>query len=47
MKGILVTVMSMLLGFTLAQTAEKTWTGKINDSMCGASHKGMVSGHQK
>lgn len=27
--------------------AEKTWTGKISDSMCGANHKAMAKEHQK
>jgi hypothetical protein len=25
-----------------ATAADKTWTGKISDSMCGASHKSMA-----
>ena len=33
----------LLLGFTsLASAADKTWTGKISDSMCGASHAKMI-----
>jgi len=28
-----------------AQAAEKTWTGKINGSMCGASHAKMIAEH--
>ena len=36
----------LLLGFTsLASAADKTWTGKISDSMCGASHEKMIAGH--
>jgi hypothetical protein len=36
----------LLLGFTtLASAADKTWTGKISDSMCGASHAAMISQH--
>ena len=27
------------LGMMTAAAAEQTWTGKISDSMCGASHK--------
>ena len=27
--------------------AEQTWTGKISDSMCGASHTGMEHGGKK
>ena len=30
-------------GFTLA--ADQTWTGKISDSMCGASHAKMAAAH--
>jgi hypothetical protein len=29
----------------LAQAAEETWTGKISDSMCGASHAKMAAEH--
>ena len=47
MKKISMSVMSLLLGFTMTQAAEKTWTGKISDNMCGASHKAMIAGHQK
>jgi hypothetical protein len=36
----------LLLGFTsLASAADKTWTGKISDSMCGASHDKMITEH--
>jgi len=28
-----------------AQAAQKTWTGKISDSMCGASHAKMMGEH--
>jgi hypothetical protein len=28
-----------------AQAAEKTWTGKISGSMCGASHAKMIAEH--
>jgi len=36
----------VLLGFTsLASAADKTWTGKISDSMCGASHAKMIAEH--
>ena len=28
-----------------AQAAEKTWTGKISDNMCGASHAKMMGEH--
>ncbi len=37
---------ALLLSFTtLASAADKTWTGKISDSMCGASHAAMISQH--
>lgn len=36
----------MLLGLTsLVSAAEMTWTGKISDSMCGASHAAMIAAH--
>jgi hypothetical protein len=36
----------LLFGFTsLASAADKTWTGKISDSMCGASHEKMIAEH--
>src|ERR1700724_838477 len=36
----------LLVGLgVFAQTAEKTWTGKISDSMCGASHAKMMAEH--
>ena len=38
--------MALLLSFTtLASAADKTWTGKVSDSMCGASHASMTSVH--
>jgi hypothetical protein len=30
---------------SLASAADKTWTGQISDSMCGASHAKMIAGH--
>jgi hypothetical protein len=30
---------------TFASSADKTWTGQISDSMCGASHMKMTSAH--
>lgn len=36
-KIVLMTVLLSLPGFA----AQKTWTGQITDSMCGASHAGM------
>lgn len=36
----------LLVGLSaFAQAAEKTWTGKISDSMCGASHAKMKAQH--
>ena len=36
----------LLVGLSaFAQTAEKTWTGKISDSGCGASHAKMMAQH--
>jgi hypothetical protein len=36
----------LLVGLaTFAQAAEQTWTGKISDSMCGASHAKMMAQH--
>ena len=37
---------SLLAGLaTWATSAAQTWTGQISDSMCGASHAMMTSGH--
>ena len=30
---------------SVASAADKTWTGQISDSMCGASHQKMTSAH--
>ena len=36
-----------LLGFaSFVQAADQTWTGKISDSMCGASHAKMMAEHK-
>lgn len=36
----------LLLGLTsFVSAADQTWTGKISDSMCGASHAKMMSAH--
>jgi hypothetical protein len=48
-------VMKKLLSFVLLATLasltmfseEKTWTGKISDSMCGSDHTAMTKEHQK
>ena len=37
MKVVVVTALLSVPGFA----AQKTWTGQITDSMCGASHAGM------
>ena len=45
-KGIqLATLLMTLLPFSVTG-ATKTWTGKIGDSMCGATHK-MVKEHEQ
>lgn len=41
----LATLLMMLLPFSVTG-ATKTWTGKIGDSMCGATHK-MVKEHEQ
>ena len=36
----------LLLGLTcFASATDRTWTGKISDSMCGASHAKMMAAH--
>lgn len=36
----------LLVGLSVfAQAAEKTWTGRISDSGCGASHAKMMAQH--
>jgi hypothetical protein len=48
MKGALSSLccIGLLVGLAaLAQAAEKTWTGKISDSMRGASHAKMIAEH--
>ena len=42
MKRILGTALAVLLGSALSYGADQTWTGKISDSMCGASHKSAI-----
>jgi len=38
--------LGLLVGLTsLASAADKTWTGQISDSMCGASHAKMIAAH--
>jgi hypothetical protein len=38
--------LGLLVGLaSFASAADKTWTGQISDSMCGASHQKMTAGH--
>ena len=49
MKNVLKSLccIGLLVGLAaLAQAAEKTWTGKISDSMCGATHAKMMAQHK-
>ena len=39
MKAALLSVVVLSLGVMTVSAAEQTWTGKIGDSMCGATHK--------
>ena len=48
MKNVLKSLccIGLLVGLAaFAQAAEKTWTGKISDSMCGANHAKMMVQH--
>jgi hypothetical protein len=48
MKGVFRTICcsGLLLGLTsFVSAADQTWTGKISDSMCGASHAKMIAAH--
>src|SRR5450759_1382691 len=38
MKHLCIAVAVAMLGAICASAADKTWTGKISDSMCGAKH---------
>jgi hypothetical protein len=40
-------LLAALLIVHSATAAQQTWTGKISDSQCGASHAKMLQGHQK
>lgn len=42
MKKVLGILVSVLATAAMATAAEKTWHGKISDSMCGASHKSAI-----
>ena len=35
-------MVALLMSATFALAAEKTWKGKISDSMCGRSHKSAI-----
>jgi hypothetical protein len=38
MKHLGIVVITSMLGFMSASAADRMWTGKISDSMCGAKH---------
>ena len=38
MKHFGIVVITSMLGFMSASAADRMWTGKISDSMCGAKH---------
>ena len=38
MKHLCIAVAATMLGAMCASAADKTWTGTISDSMCGAKH---------
>jgi hypothetical protein len=42
MKRLTVFIMGTLFCASFALAAEKTWSGKISDSMCGLSHKSAI-----
>ena len=42
MKTALGAAMAVLFGAALGYGAPQTWTGKISDDMCGASHKSSI-----
>src|SRR5688572_4749276 len=46
-KTSLLIFVTLMAGALTLSAAEKTWTGSISDSMCGASHKGMDHGAKK
>ena len=46
-KTSLLILVVLMAGTLTLSAAEKTWTGSISDSMCGASHKGMDHGAKK
>ncbi|MEO8191871.1 MAG: hypothetical protein ABI682_16180 [Acidobacteriota bacterium] len=42
MKRLTVFIMGIVFCASFALAAEKTWSGKISDSMCGRSHKSSI-----
>jgi len=46
-KSLSLIVVAILAGSLTLFSAEKTWSGKISDSMCGADHSAMTKEHQK
>ena len=47
MKYLFASVFGAMLIAGSASAAVKTWTGKISDSMCGATHSKMAAEHGK
>lgn len=47
MNKILGLVLAAALGVGTAGAADRTWTGKISDSMCGAKHQAAAHGAKK
>ena len=47
MKKLLILTFTALFGVALASAADQTWSGKISDSKCGASHMAMQHGSAK
>ena len=45
MKRMSITVLATMLTAMSGFAADQTWTGKISDSMCGASHAKMIAAH--
>ena len=45
MKQILSLCFLAIAGCAVAVAADQTWIGQVSDSMCGASHAKMTSGH--
>jgi hypothetical protein len=42
MRKVLIFTFTALFGIALGVSADKTWTGTISDSKCGASHKSAM-----